>query len=299
MHARITQAPATHVSMRIRKPASAVYEAFADPAITTKFWFTHGSGRLDAGHDVEWTWAMYGASTRVHVTALEPGERIAIEWDGADGGRTAVEWTLTAHDDGSTQVEVRESGWNGDGDERVAWAADATQGFTWVLAAAKAWLEHGIELDVVADKAPDAHIADWPGATRIARGEFVVKLAPLTMEGQPEASRLGRLSIDKTITGDLEATTRGQMLSARTDTAGSAGYVALERVEGTLAGRRGSFVLQHTGTMNRGVPSLAVTVVPDSATDELAGLAGRFAIIIEGGKHRYEFRYTLPAIDAQ
>jgi len=106
----------------------------------------------------------------------------------------------------------------------------------------------------------------------VARGSFEVKLAPLALEGQPTGSKLARMSIDKQITGDLTATTSGQMLSAMTDTNGSAGYVALERVEGTLHARRGSFVLQHAGTMTRGVPSLSVTVVPDSGTGELVGL---------------------------
>lgn len=129
---------------------------------------------------------------------------------------------------------------------------------------------------------------------QIAKGEFTVKLQPLAMEGQPEGSRLGRLSIDKTITGDLVATTAGQMLSAMTDVKGSAGYVALEQVSGVLHGRRGSFVLQHSGTMNKGAPSLTVTVVPDSGTGELAGLSGQFNIIIAGGRHSYEFTYSLP-----
>ena len=128
---------------------------------------------------------------------------------------------------------------------------------------------------------------------QIAKGEFVVKLAPLPMEGQAGGSKLGRMSIDKTITGDLEATTRGQMLSAMTDVKGSAGYVAIERVEGTLHGKKGAFVLQHSGTMNRGSPSLSVTVVPDSGTGELGGLSGVFDIIIADGRHSYEFRYSL------
>jgi hypothetical protein len=102
------------------------------------------------------------------------------------------------------------------------------------------------------------------------------------------------MSIDKQISGDLLAKTRGQMLSAMTDTKGSAGYVAIERVTGTLHGRKGSFVLQHNGLMDRGTPSLSVVVVPDSGTDELAGLVGEFRILIEGGKHRYEFDYRLP-----
>ena len=130
--------------------------------------------------------------------------------------------------------------------------------------------------------------------SEIAKGEFVVKLNLLTFEGQPEGSKLGRMSIDKNITGDLIAITKGQMLSAMSEIKGSAGYVAIERVEGSLKGKKGTFVLQHTGTMNQGSPSLSVTVVPDSGTGELVGLAGQFNIIIAGGKHSYEFKYTLP-----
>jgi hypothetical protein len=129
---------------------------------------------------------------------------------------------------------------------------------------------------------------------QIAKGEFVVNLQPLTFEGQAAGSKLGRMSIDKTVAGDLVATTKGQMLSAMTEVKGSAGYVALEQVEGVLNGRRGSFVLQHSGTMAQGTPSLSVTVVPDSGTGELVGLAGTFNIIIADGKHSYEFDYTLP-----
>jgi hypothetical protein len=102
------------------------------------------------------------------------------------------------------------------------------------------------------------------------------------------------MSIDKTISGGLVATTVGQMLTAMTDVKGSAGYVAIEKVDGVLDGKKGSFALQHTGSMNRGAPSLSVTVVPDPGTDELVGLAGEFKIIIAGGKHSYEFTYTLP-----
>ena len=127
-----------------------------------------------------------------------------------------------------------------------------------------------------------------------AKGEFVVKLLPLPVEGQPENSKMGRMSIDKSISGDLLATTRGQMLSAMTDVKGSAGYVAIERVDGTLKGKKGTFALQPTGTMNKGNPSLSVTVVPDSGTGELIGLVGQFRIIVAAGKHSYEFTYTLP-----
>lgn len=137
-------------------------------------------------------------------------------------------------------------------------------------------------------------IAQGTPMTQTAKGTFEVKLAPLGFEGAEASWKLGRMSIDKQIAGDLVATTKGQMVSAMTETKGSAGYVAIERVTGTLRGKKGSFVLQHNGIMNRGVPSLSVVVVPDSGTDELAGLEGEFKIIIEGGKHSYEFSYRLP-----
>ncbi len=130
--------------------------------------------------------------------------------------------------------------------------------------------------------------------SHVAKGTFNVKLLPLAFDDQPEGSTLGRMSIDKVIAGDLVATTKGQMLSAFGDVKGSAGYVAMERVEGALQGRQGSFILQHTGTMNRGTPQLLVTVVPDSGTGELVGLAGEFKIIVAEGTHRYEFSYILP-----
>ena len=130
---------------------------------------------------------------------------------------------------------------------------------------------------------------------QIARGAFVVSMKPLDFEGADPDSKLGRMSIDKKITGDLTASTMGQMLSAMTSTNGSAGYVAIERVAGVLNGKRGTFVLQHNGAMNRGAPSLVVTVVPDSGTEELVGLEGEFKINIGEGKHSYEFTYRLPA----
>jgi hypothetical protein len=101
------------------------------------------------------------------------------------------------------------------------------------------------------------------------------------------------MSIDKQFHGDLEGTSKGQMLTAGTAVEGSAGYVAIERVSGMLHGRRGTFVLQHSGTMTRGAPQLSVTVVPDSATGELVGLAGKMTITISDGKHSYDFEYTL------
>ena len=125
-----------------------------------------------------------------------------------------------------------------------------------------------------------------------ARGTFEVKLTP---QADGDASEgLARMSLDKQLHGDLEAVSQGQMLSAGTAVKGSAGYVALERVRGTLLGRAGTFVLQHYGLMNRGTPSLTITVVPDSGTEELTGISGTMSIEIAGGRHSYDFEYTLP-----
>lgn len=130
--------------------------------------------------------------------------------------------------------------------------------------------------------------------TMRATGTFEVKLSP-QVDGEEGGACVGRMLIDKHFAGDLEATSRGQMLAARGGVEGSAGYVALEQVTGTLAGRAGSFVLQHTGTMERGAQRLSVTVVPDSGTGEFQGLAGEMRIVIAEGRHSYEFDYTLGA----
>jgi hypothetical protein len=126
-----------------------------------------------------------------------------------------------------------------------------------------------------------------------ASGTFQVKLSPLLLNNNAADSSLGRLDIDKEFFGDLIATSRGEMLSAMTNVKGSAGYVAIERVSGTLQDRTGSFVLQHTGTMNRGEAKLEIIVVPDSGTDQLIGLSGKMMINIADGIHTYEFEYTL------
>jgi hypothetical protein len=125
-----------------------------------------------------------------------------------------------------------------------------------------------------------------------AIGTFEVKLAPQAPEDANDPA-LARMTLDKKFHGDLEGTSKGQMLSAGTAVQGSAGYVAIERVTGTLHGRSGSFVLQHNATMDRGKPSLNIIVVPDSGTGDLAGLTGRMSINIADGKHSYEFEYTL------
>lgn len=129
-----------------------------------------------------------------------------------------------------------------------------------------------------------------------ASGTFEVKLTPQAPDDGAAEATPGRMTIDKQFHGDLEGISRGQMLAAMTSVEGSAGYVAIERVSGTLHGRRGAFVLQHSGTMTRGTPQLTITVVPDSGTDELAGLAGQMMINVADGKHTYEFAYTLAGI---
>ncbi|MEP6509146.1 MAG: DUF3224 domain-containing protein, partial [Gemmatimonadales bacterium] len=122
---------------------------------------------------------------------------------------------------------------------------------------------------------------------------FSVKLNPQSSETEADATVLGRLAIDKQFEGDLDASSKGQMLAAGTQTKGSAGYVAIEKVTGKLNGREGTFHLQHSGTMNRGTPSLSITVVPDSGTGELAGLSGTMEIEIAEGKHSYVFDYQI------
>ncbi|MBI3132846.1 MAG: DUF3224 domain-containing protein [Acidobacteria bacterium] len=130
--------------------------------------------------------------------------------------------------------------------------------------------------------------------TARATGTFDVKVKPLTADNA-DWGAFGRLSIDKTFHGQLEGTSRGQMLAEGDGRGESGGYVALERVTGTLGGRRGTFVLMHTGTLVARHPEMVITVVPGSGTGELSGLAGRFQILIEGGKHGYAFEYSLPA----
>lgn len=125
-----------------------------------------------------------------------------------------------------------------------------------------------------------------------ASGTFDVKVSPLAFHTTRDAT-LGRMSLDKVLSGGLEATGHGEMLTVGTEVQGSAGYVAIERITGTLDGRAGSFALQHLGVMTRGVGEMAITVVPDSGTGELTGLAGKLTIHIIDGKHAYDFDYTL------
>jgi uncharacterized protein YndB with AHSA1/START domain len=154
MHdARLTQVPIVRTGMRIRRSPTEVFEAFVDPAITSRFWFTRGSARLEAGREVQWEWEMYGVAIPVAVRELEPARRIVVEWPG-EGARTVVEWDFQPLDDGTTFVTITNSGLVGDGDSLARQVADSTEGFCLVLAGAKALLEHGIELNLVADRFP-------------------------------------------------------------------------------------------------------------------------------------------------
>ena len=150
---QLKQMPITKTGMLIRKPVADVFEAFVNPDITTKFWFTKSSGRLEAGKQVQWDWEMYNISVAVNVKAVEPNKRIAIEWPGY-GGLTTVEWTFASQKDGTTFVSITETGFAGDGDELVKQVTDSTQGFSLVLAGLKALLEHNVKLNLVADRYP-------------------------------------------------------------------------------------------------------------------------------------------------
>jgi uncharacterized protein YndB with AHSA1/START domain len=149
----LTQIPTTKAGMLIRKPVAEVFEAFVHPDITTKFWFTKGSGALEVDRPVQWEWEMYGVSIQVTAKAIEPNRRIVIEWPGAHGPNT-VEWTFEAQADDMTFVTITESGFTGDGDDLVKQVIGSTEGFTLVIAGAKAYLEHGIQLNLVADRFP-------------------------------------------------------------------------------------------------------------------------------------------------
>lgn len=128
----------------------------------------------------------------------------------------------------------------------------------------------------------------------VAKGSFTVEMKPQGEALDVEGVKLGRLALDKRFEGDLVAVGKGEMLTALTPVKGSAGYVALERVTGSLHGRSGSFVFQHAGSMNRGAQQLSISVVPDSGSDALIGLTGVFTLDLVDGQHRYEFAYSLP-----
>jgi uncharacterized protein YndB with AHSA1/START domain len=151
---QITQAPAAKAEMLIRKPAAEVFESFINPEITANFWFTKGSGRLEPGKKVQWHWEMYGVSAQVNVIEIEENKRILIEWGSEDEDPTIVEWIFTPYGSDATFVRITNTGFHGNGDEIVAQALNSTGGFTWVLAGSKAYLEHNIILNLIADRFP-------------------------------------------------------------------------------------------------------------------------------------------------
>jgi uncharacterized protein YndB with AHSA1/START domain len=142
--------PVARAEMLIRRPVEEVFESFVDPAITTRFWFTRGSKRLKAGEIVTWYWDMYGVSAEVVVKSVDDNRRILIEWP------TPVEWVFNSRGDNTTFVSITASGFVGTDDEKFAQAIDSMGGFSLTLAGCKAWLEHGVELNLVADHNPDA-----------------------------------------------------------------------------------------------------------------------------------------------
>lgn len=148
--------PIATTAMLIRKPVAEVFEAFVNPAITSNFWFTKGSDRLQAGKQIRWDWEMYNHSEQITVRVIEVNKRILIEWD-SYGTLTPVEWAFTSPSDNTTFVSITNTGFGGDGDSVVKQCLDITEGFALVLAGAKAYLEYNIKLNLIADRYPEGH----------------------------------------------------------------------------------------------------------------------------------------------
>jgi uncharacterized protein YndB with AHSA1/START domain len=149
----LTEVPTAISEMLIRKPVAEVFEAFVNPEITARFWFTKSTGRLEAGKQITWTWEMYDISVQVNVKEVEAGKRILIVW-GNYGSMTTVEWVFTPYENDTTYVSITNFGFQGDGNKVVKDALDSKGGFTWVLAGLKALLEHDLELNAIADAFP-------------------------------------------------------------------------------------------------------------------------------------------------
>ena len=164
----LRNAPSMETGMLIRRPVAEVFEAFVDPAVTSRFWFSKGSGRLQPGARVRWDWEMYGVYAQVEVKAIQANERILIEWGAEGEAPTIVEWRFLARAEDQTFVTIANTGFSGDGDEVVRKAMDSMQGFSLLLAGAKAFLEHGVELNLVPDRYPDAIVKGWSGKSRTA-----------------------------------------------------------------------------------------------------------------------------------
>jgi uncharacterized protein YndB with AHSA1/START domain len=140
--------------MLIRRPVEQVFEAIVNPEITSRFWFSKGSGRLESGKKVRWEWESHDVSIEVTAISVEPQKRVLIEWPGYTGP-TRVEWTFQAVPYGTTFVRVQESGWTDDADRLIRYVADSTQGFTLMVAGLKALLEHNIRLNLTLDRYPE------------------------------------------------------------------------------------------------------------------------------------------------
>jgi uncharacterized protein YndB with AHSA1/START domain len=163
------KAPVAKAQTLIRKPVAQVFEALVDPAITSHFWFSKSSGKLESGKRIRWDWEMYGHHTDVDVKAIELNKRILIEWNGPENP-SAVEWTFEDKGDDRTFVLVKNWGFNGDADKVMAEAIDSTGGFTFLLAGLKVFLEHGIEPNFVLDHAPDALVEGWSSRRAVGSG---------------------------------------------------------------------------------------------------------------------------------
>jgi uncharacterized protein YndB with AHSA1/START domain len=155
MMPQLAKAPSVDVGMLIRRPPDDVFEALADPSITTRFWYTKSTGRMTEGAELTWEWEMYGASGRVWVKQVEPARRIRFSWDGYDPSHpTTVEFQFIPHQDDTTYLRVTETGFTGDADTQVSRALESTAGFTFLLSSLKAALEHDITLRVTMDAHP-------------------------------------------------------------------------------------------------------------------------------------------------
>jgi uncharacterized protein YndB with AHSA1/START domain len=154
------QEPVAKAQILIRKPVAEVFEAMIDPRITSRFWFSRGSGPLEVGKQVQWDWEMYGHHTNVDVKAIEKNKRILIEWN-VPHDPTSVEWTFEDKGNSRTFVTVKNWGFKGDLDKVMGQVIDSTGGFTFVLAGLKVFVEHGIEPNFVLDHAPDALVKGW------------------------------------------------------------------------------------------------------------------------------------------
>ncbi|HET9478514.1 MAG TPA: SRPBCC family protein [Pyrinomonadaceae bacterium] len=151
---KLTQTPIAKAAMLIRQPVAKVFEAFIDPAITSRFWFTKSTGRLEPAKHITWTWEMYDISIEVIIKEIEPNKKIVLDW-GNYGEMTTVEWIFTPYEGDATYVTITNSGFRGDVDKVMRDALDSTGGFTWVLAGLKALLEHNVELNAIADAFPE------------------------------------------------------------------------------------------------------------------------------------------------